>query len=45
MFVTGLAVASLIFFLILLVDAYFVEVFIHGFFVDGFGAYYKVYLF
>ena len=25
-----------------LVDAYHVEVFIHGFFVDSFGAYYKV---
>ncbi len=30
------------FFLLLLIDAYFVEVCIHGFFVDSFGAYYKV---
>ena len=29
-------------FFILLVDAHLVEVFIHGFFVDGFGAYYEI---
>ncbi len=29
-------------FFILLVDSHLVEVFIHGFFVDGFGTYYEI---